>query len=339
MIAIFIIVFSFLLSVFLVHSTQKMAIVYGWHDVPDNRKVHHEKIPTMGGLAIIISLWASLFILDIFRIFEFSEIMYKIFAVNIAFLIVGIIDDVHGVSARIKLIIQIIVGGMFYLWITNNSIILFNNLILTNIIFVIISMLYFALIVNSINFIDGLDGLSGGVSIIFSIVLFYISISLGNDYIAYIHIALIGSLLGFLIFNFYPAKIFMGDTGSLFLGSIYALSSIILGYFIREKWIIFIVLFTYPLTDVFLAILRRLKFHRGLFAPDDSHIHHILQNKFHSQKKAVLIIYFMNIVYAIITLMFYKFFNIYVFVIYLLYTFSIIIYFFIKMNENMKRMQ
>ncbi len=326
-----IIISSFIFSLVLVYGTMRMTISFGFHDVPDGRKVHKENIPTMAGLAIFISLWLTIFFLDIFRIFPIHYIIFRIFAVSIALFILGLVDDVKGVSAKLKFIIQILAGSLFFIWNNNNGVMYFNNIFLTNIILIILSAFWFALIVNGINFIDGLDGLGAGVSIILALALYVISYLSGIPYIGYIALALIGSLVGFIIFNFYPAKIFMGDTGSLFIGGIFSMSVILLVYHSMDKWFCFVILFTYPIIDVLLSIIRRYLRKQSIFSPDNRHIHHIVKGKHTNQRKAVIVIYIFNAVYAALAVLYFIYFNPIVPVIYGIYTLLIIIYFLYKM--------
>ena len=152
---------------------------------------------------------------------------------------------------------------------------------------------------------------------------------MGVMYISLIFASLIGALFGFLIFNFYPAKIFMGDTGSLFLGSLFAMTSIILAYFLIDNWIkifIFIILFSYPLLDVLLAIIRRLKTRR-IFSPDNRHIHHIIKYKTKNHQLTVLVIYLLNIVYAILSFLFYRYNLSIILIIYAIYSLILLFYF------------
>lgn len=331
---IIIIISSFILSLLLVYGTMRMTISFGFHDVPDGRKVHKENIPTMAGLAIFISLWLTIFILDIFRIFPIHDIIFRVFAVSIALFVLGIVDDVKGVSAKLKFMIQIIAGTLFFIWNNNNSVILFVNPAVSGIIFAFLSAFWFALLVNGINFIDGLDGLGAGVSIILSIAVYVIAYLSGIHYLSYINLALIGSLAGFIIFNFYPAKIFMGDTGSLFIGGIFSMSSILLVYHSLDRWFTFVILFTYPIIDVLLSILRRFIRKQNIFAPDNRHIHHIVKGEDVNQKKAVITIYALNVIYAIMAVAYFISFNAAIPILYGIYTAFLIIYFLYRMLKS-----
>ncbi len=334
MIEIIIIVISFVLSLFLVLGTKRMSISFGVHDIPNGRKIHTEEIPTLGGLGIFTAVWVVMIIMDIIGIIEFNTIIFRIFTVSIAMFIMGIIDDVKGLSAKQKFTVQIIAGGTFFLWNNTNSIILFSNPILSAIIFTFVSMLLFTIMTNSVNFIDGLDGLCAGVSIIFSIALFIFASNIGNEYIKLLNLAIIGALLGFCIFNFYPAKIFMGDTGSLFLGGIFTMIAIVLVYRSPDKWISFIMLFSYLFIELSLTVLRRIIKGNKMFSADKMHIHHILKGKNSDQRPAVLIIYLINIIFCFFAITYFMTNNIIILFAYIIFVIILSTGFFNKMLKS-----
>ncbi len=296
--------FSFLISIILTNGIKQLSLSYGFHDVPDNdRKVHTIDIPTLGGIAIFLSLWGTIVLLDAMGISYFEKIIFRIFFVSLFFVFVGIFDDVKGVSAKLKLFVQLFSGFLFFLWNKNDMAIIYGNIILTNTILTIVSGLFFAMIINGINFIDGLDGLCTGISIILSIPLLIFSLVIGKNYVFFIILSLMGALFGFLIFNFYPAKIFMGDTGSLFLGSLFAMLIMILMYHIPENWFSFVILITYPILDLVLAVSRRILLRKNIFSADRFHIHHIIKKDDTTHIRSVLIIYLLNIFFASISIL------------------------------------
>jgi UDP-GlcNAc:undecaprenyl-phosphate GlcNAc-1-phosphate transferase len=311
-----------------------MCIVYGFHDIPEERKVHTQKVPTMGGLAIFIAVWCTVLLVDVSGIVILENIVYKILAVSLGFFLVGIVDDVKGISAKTKFLVQLISGAVFFSWNRNNLPVIYNNIIITNLMLTVAAMFLFAVIINSMNFIDGLDGLCGGVSLIFSIVLAFYAVLTGKTYLVFIMLSLIGSLIGFLVFNFYPAKIFMGDTGSLFLGSMFSMVIMLLSYHMIESWYAYIALFTYPIMDLVLAVLRRTIAKKPLFAPDKNHIHHILMGSRTNQSAVVIFIYLINIVFAAFSILMYLFPSIIVFVSYAVFLIAIFWYSLYKMLKN-----
>ncbi len=333
----FIFIFSFLISLILTNGIKRFSLNYGFHDIPDNdRKIHTENIPTLGGLAFFTSVWGSVILLDASGITPLEKVVLRMITISLFFIFVGILDDVKGVSARLKLFIQLFAGTLFFLWNKNDLAIIYGNLILTNTLLTFVSAFFFALVINSINFIDGLDGLCAGISTILSIPLFIFSLVIGKFYISYILLSTIGALLAFLIFNFYPAKIFMGDTGSLFLGSLFSMIIMILMYHIPEEWFSFLILFTYPILDLLLSVVRRFLGKKNIFAADKLHIHHIIKNDDGKHIKSVIIIYSLNLYFAILSILsfFFKLQSLY-----FLYFISVTLLFFYFLKRMLKRMK
>ncbi|WAA09691.1 MraY family glycosyltransferase [Fervidibacillus albus] len=285
--------FSFCLSVLLVPLVKQLAIKIGAVDCPNERKVHTKVMPRLGGLAIFISfiIGSTLFIHDVERIFP-------IVAGSSLIITLGILDDKYQLSAMVKFFGQIgaaiitILGGiqMEYITLFSGEILQFGFFTIPLTIFWIVG------ITNAINLIDGLDGLAAGVSSIALFTIFGLSLSMGNFLVALISILLLGGTLGFLIFNFHPAKIFMGDTGSLFLGYMISVLSI-LGFTKSVTFfslIIPIIILAIPIIDTLFAIVRRLVHKKPLSAPDKNHIHHSLMKLGYTHRQTVVIIYMMS---------------------------------------------
>ena len=266
-------------------------------DVPkDNRRMHKTPIPRLGGLAIIFGFMMS-------AIF-FGAMTKSLASILIGAMIIaamGIIDDVKALDAKPKFLIQIIAALIVVLW-GEVRIEVFTNpivwsgvpyLILPYWISVIVSVLWIAFITNAVNFIDGLDGLAAGVSAIMSVSLVFISARLGEYSESIIGIALMGACFGFLPYNFNPAKIFMGDTGSTFLGFILATLSI-QGVFKSYAVISFAVpllILGLPLFDAIFAMIRRTAKGQSPMQADRGHLHHRLIDMGFSQKQTVFILY------------------------------------------------
>ncbi|HAF07778.1 MAG: UDP-N-acetylmuramyl pentapeptide phosphotransferase/UDP-N-acetylglucosamine-1-phosphate transferase [candidate division TA06 bacterium 32_111] len=333
----FIFIFSFTISLILTYGIKRFSLNYGFHDVPDNdRKIHTENIPTLGGLAFFASVWGSVILLDASGITPLEKVILRMITVSLFFIFIGILDDVKGVSAKLKLFIQLFAGTLFFLWNKNDLAIIYGNLILTNTVLTFVSAIFFALVINSINFVDGLDGLCAGISIILSIPLFIFSLVIGKFYISYILLSTVGALIAFLIFNFYPAKIFMGDTGSLFLGSLFSMVIMILMYHVPEEWLSFLILFSYPMLDLFLSVGRRILGRKKIFAPDKLHIHHIIKGNDGKHIKSVLIIYSLNLYFAILSVLSF-FLNLHsLYFLYFVSVFLLFLYFLKRMLNRMK---
>ena len=277
---------------------KKIAIHINALDIPDARKVHTHPIPRLGGLGIFIG-----FLLG-YMIFGYNTIqMNSILIGSFIIVLTGMIDDIKPISAKSKLLGQIMASSV---------IVFYGNILLDkltvlglNIEFGIfaypITLLFIVACTNIINLIDGLDGLSGGVSSIFYLSTIIICFFQGRFWELELILALImlGSTLGFLFFNFYPAKIFAGDSGALFMGFIIAVLSL-LGFKTTAITSIFIplMILAVPILDTFFAIIRRLLHHQKISSPDKQHLHHQLLKMNFSHRNTVLIIYGINILFA-----------------------------------------
>lgn len=294
---------SFISTVILTPLIIKLAYKIGAIDLPNERKVHQKGIPRIGGLAIIIGFTIGAFFLDLDEYTNF----YIIFLSVIVILITGVIDDLYNIKPIYKFAGQII-AALFVVAVAQLKIeyvILPNNFQLDfGFYSYFITIFWILALTNSINFIDGLDGLAAGVSIIALGSILYLSIV--NNQLLVISLAtiVIGSTLGFLIFNFHPAKIFMGDTGSQFLGFIIAIISIMGFYKSVTIFSLFIpiIILAVPLFDTFFAILRRLLSRQSISKADRSHIHHRLLDLGFSHRESVSIIYCLSIVFSAIAI-------------------------------------
>lgn len=280
-------------------------------DIPiEKRKIHNTPIPRLGGLAVIAGFTVSTIYLIISMSLENTLILnnYDAYGIKLIGFFLGAIvlsifcfvDDLKGIPPYIKLIGQIISAIIVVSFGLNMDQIVIshlNTIINGTIMLKIITILWIVGITNAINLIDGLDGLSAGIGIISCFSLLIIFALNGSPLISILLItALAGALTGFIPFNFNPAKTFMGDTGSNFLG--YSLSIIaILGTAKTYTLLVLIAplfVFAIPLLDTSLAIFRRLiktKSIKGIFKADSEHLHHKIMKMGYTQKQAVLILY------------------------------------------------
>lgn len=298
----------FILSYVLTPVAKKLAYKVGAIDVPkDNRRVHKKPIPRLGGLAIFLSTAISMIIL-----MPKNNISISILIGGSLIAITGIIDDIKPMSAKLKLALQIVaalivvLGGVQIDTITNPS----NKQIIELKAFAIpITIFWIVGITNTLNLIDGLDGLSAGVSGIsassFFIVASIMSAKLGNPDFMIIPILLsailAGAAFGFLPHNFNPAKIFMGDTGSLFLGfmlSVIAVEGVMKGV-ATIAIVIPILILGLPIFDTTFAILRRFINKRPIMEADKGHLHHRLLDKGLSQRQTVLVLYTISVLMSV----------------------------------------
>lgn len=302
---------AFIVTMMATPYTIKIAKKIGAVDVPkDKRRMHTREMPKFGGPAVILGVIVSVIYLIIITSMEgsinlFSEEDYgkKLIGVilgTIVITVVGILDDTKNLKPLVKLLGQVIAAGIvitFGVKIEHVTIPFLYQIGLSEAFSVILTAVWIVGITNAINLIDGLDGLSSGITLISSISLLIIFLLNGSPILAIILVsALIGALVGFLPFNFAPAKTFIGDTGSNFLGFMLAIISIIgvAKTYTMAVIVLPVIVLGFPIFDVLCAIIRRLikgKSLKAVFMADKGHLHHRLVAKGFSQKQAVLILY------------------------------------------------
>lgn len=288
-----------LISYILTPYIKTLAFKIGAIDKPDNRKVHKKIMPRLGGLAIYIA-----FMLGVVASLELTWDIVGILAGATVIVAVGVLDDKYQLPAKVKLVGQIIAacvlvafdiriewlnnpfGGYFYVdyWLS-----------VPMTIFWVISF------TNVVNLIDGLDGLAAGVSAIASITVILVAVQQGYYHIAIMTAALAGGIIGFIRYNFNPATIFMGDTGSMFIG--YLLAAISVYGSVKTAATIALIVpaiaLGLPIMDTAFAIMRRYTNGRPIFQPDKGHLHHRLLAMGMNQKQAVLLMYAITAVLGI----------------------------------------
>lgn len=304
MVAYFLIfVVAMLGTYFLTPLVEKLAVLVGAVDHPvEERKVHKESMPRLGGLAIYISFILGLAAMFLYQYLtksiSFIGLTTEVTGIIVAsslILIMGMIDDVWSLSAWIKLAGQLIaaviliVFGIEIDFIGNPA----GGLISLGFWGVPLTLLWVVGLTNAINFIDGLDGLAAGVTGISAISLFAFAVQTGQTDVATFLIALAGSTFGFLRHNFHPAQIFMGDSGSMFLGFILGAITVhgVMKSIVAVALLIPIVIMGVPLLDVIFSIFRRYRKGRPAMQADKSHIHHKLLRKGFSHRQTVGLIY------------------------------------------------
>lgn len=288
-------ILAFLAVLLFVPLVIKIAYRIGAVDQPSERKVHEVPLPRIGGLAIYLA-----YTLALWFFMPASSLKTGIILASSLIVLLGTIDDIHNITAKQKLAGQILVavllisfgvridfitnpmGGTFYLGILGLPLTLF----------------WIVGITNAVNLIDGLDGLAAGTSAIAATVLALVAFSQGINQIAFMALLLAASAAGFLPYNFNPAKIFMGDTGSMFLGLNLAVISILSVTKSIAVFSIFvpIIILGVPIFDTLFAIIRRIQKDQPVFSADKEHLHHCLLNKGLSHKNTVLLIYLINII-------------------------------------------
>lgn len=289
---IYILAFTIALAIayFITPRVKDLAIKLGALDAPDARKVHTRPIPRMGGLAIYAG-----FILAVLASMHVSREIMGLLVGGTVILIVGIIDDLKPLPARVKLLGQIVAAAVLVMfdiridWLTNP----FGDMIYVDYLAVPLTIIWVVSLTNTVNLIDGLDGLAAGVSTIAAVTILLVALQQNFITVAILTAALAGSAFGFLQHNFNPAKIFMGDTGSMFLGYMLAAISILgaVKSAATIALIVPIVALGLPILDTAFAIIRRYMSGRPIFKPDKGHLHHRLLEMGLTQKQAVLLMY------------------------------------------------
>lgn len=289
------------ISTFLV---KEFAVKIGAVDFPNYRKIHKKVTPRLGGLAIFIGAFAGALYLQ-----PNHTYLYPILLGSLVILLTGALDDKYSIRPLVKLSGQLIAAVIVVLaGITIERVTLpFLGIVEFNPFFgVFITILWIVGITNAINLIDGLDGLATGVTTIALISIFIMSLIDTQLFVALLCVVLIGANIGFLPHNFYPAKIYMGDAGSNFLGYMISVVSIV-GLFKEVAFFSFVIpviVLAVPIFDTMVAIVRRAYNKESIMMADNKHIHYQLIQAGYSHRKTVLIIYAFSALFGILAILF-----------------------------------
>lgn len=286
---------ALLSSVILVFFVGNISKKKGFVDLPSPRKVHAKPIPRLGGVAIFLAFWILVFSF----LGNFDQRLLGVFLGSAILVAFGIADDIKNLSPITKLIGQmaaILVVLFFGLGIDYLRTPFGNVFYFSQALSLFFTGLWILVLVNSMNFLDGLDGLAAGISIIAALVLFFLATRPPASQwdLALMTIVLAGATLGFLLWNFYPAQIFMGDSGSQFLGFMLAIFAVIAGGKIATAFLVLGV----PIFDAFWAILRRLFLGKSPFLADKQHLHHRLLVLGLPQRLAVIFLWGLALVFG-----------------------------------------
>ncbi|MBN1289417.1 MAG: undecaprenyl/decaprenyl-phosphate alpha-N-acetylglucosaminyl 1-phosphate transferase [Actinobacteria bacterium] len=270
-------------------------------DIPEDRRVHENPTPTLGGIAMYISMMAGIGVYVMFGDYGVStDLLGIIFGATII-VVFGALDDIHSLPPLVKLFGQILAAGVLVtmgVQIQNLNLPGSPIIALSPELSVVVSLIWVVAFINIINLIDGLDGLAAGITCIASGAMFYYTTQtgVGADLVgaALISIVMAGATLGFLRYNFNPASIFMGDSGAMLLGFLLGAVTIqgVLKSIAAVTFLVPLIALAIPILDTGMAILRRLRKGRPITHADKEHIHHRLLNMGHSQRQAVLLLYF-----------------------------------------------
>ena len=274
---------------------KSFAYKLGAIDVPkDERRMHTVPIPRMGGLAIFLG-----FIISVLLFVEVDDQMKGILLGSVIIVVMGIIDDITPLRASLKFVIQILAAlipvydGVQITCISNPNLFSDNPYWNFGWLSIPITVIWIVGLTNAVNLIDGLDGLAIGVSSISALTMLAIAILVAEPQVAVIMAALVGACIGFMPYNMNPAKIFMGDTGSTFLGYILACITIqgLFKFYAVISFVVPFLILGLPIFDTMFAIIRRISHGQNPMAPDRSHVHHRLIDMGLNQKQAVAVLY------------------------------------------------
>lgn len=291
-------IIALVFSLILTRFVRNKAVQKGWVRSPSSHHTHHRPVPRFGGVAIFISFATVSGILMIVPHLSGVRLvprtMLFLFIPGVLVFLLGLYDDIYSAKPYVKFGVQAIAATLLYIGGVGKfdlpMLLGFGGFVW---IVLPLTILWVLLITNAFNLIDGLDGLAAGSTLFSTLTLFAFSFINGNDLVSLLTLTLAGSIIGFLRFNFNPATIFLGDSGSLFLGFI--LSAFALAGSEKTPTIVAVALpiisFGVPLLETSLSIIRRFLSGRPLFSADREHMHHKLLERGLSQRQAVVILY------------------------------------------------
>lgn len=295
----------FISSLIFVYLIESVAKYLDLMDVPNEpRKIHKTPVATLGGIGIFLS-----FLLGYMFFGPENTLMLSILMASFLVLLLGVFDDIKAIPARYKILIHIIIAAI---------VVFYGGLSLTEVSFLgfnlnfgpfapLVSIFIIIATINAINLIDGLDGLSAGISSIYFLTIAIIGFALnkfgGLDVI--LSLIMLGATLGYLVRNFPPAKIFMGDSGSTFIGLMISVIAL-LGFktLTLTSLVIPLLILAIPVCDTLFAIIRRKLQHKSIGEADREHLHHQLLKLTSSKTKTLLIIYGVNILFSITSILY-----------------------------------
>lgn len=292
---------AFLVSLVTTPIVKTLAQKWGAVDVPkDGRRMHDHPIPRMGGLAIFLGFLLSVVLFAPFVQKNGLGIQLQSMLLGaVVIVVLGILDDIYALPALPKLIVQIVAaiiavgGGNLIDTISNPNIFSADPYWELGWLAYPVTVIWIVAVTNAVNLIDGLDGLACGVSTISSMTVLVIALTVAEPAVAVLMACLAGGCIGFLPYNMNPAKIFMGDTGSTFLGYVLAVVSIqgLFKYYTLISFVVPFLMLGLPIFDTCFAFIRRIAHGQSPMHADRSHIHHRLIDMGLSQKQAVAVLY------------------------------------------------
>ena len=340
---------SFLGTLLLIPLVKKFGEKFNIIDIPNKRKLHTNSIVRLGGIAIfigfVIGLLSVLFtgVLESYSLENISAYGRILLFMATGIFFLGFFDDLFNLSPRFRLFFQFLIASIT--WVNNLSIDTldfsyinpnFYNVELPATISYLITVFWIVGIINAFNWIDGADGLAAGLFIIASFSFLIIEYTSGVQYLTCILASVIGPVVAFFIFNYNPAKILMGDSGSYFLGFNLSIASFIsstdadLGL---NSEVVLLIMFI-PIIDMVYVIFNRIKKGKSPFIPDKTHLHHRLLESGLNQKETVKIIWGLAIILSTIALVFKGIFT----PVFIFYSFILYIFFDVRIKRFLKRL-
>ncbi|MBU4361155.1 undecaprenyl/decaprenyl-phosphate alpha-N-acetylglucosaminyl 1-phosphate transferase [bacterium] len=294
-------VIAFIVSYILTPYMAQVGKKQNMMDMPGHRKIHEEALPNLGGIVIFFG-----FLLSLLFVVQIEGQIKTLLIGGVIILLLGVVDDIVDLSPKHKFIIQMVPALIVIIY--NSDLI--NSFIVNQLkIFDLLGYLLYPILIfwivgvtNSINLIDGLDGLACGISLIALVTFLILGLRQNLEALSLISIALAGSILAFLKFNFYPAKIFLGDSGSTFTG--FMLASIGALWVLNSRNAFFIlipiIILALPIVDTLFAIWRRYRGHYPIFQADKGHLHHRLLTRGIAHKNVVFILWGISAICSVI---------------------------------------
>jgi UDP-GlcNAc:undecaprenyl-phosphate GlcNAc-1-phosphate transferase len=285
-------------------------------DVPlDGRRIHRRAVPRLGGVALYFSCLVALSMLPFVdnlltqTLSGFKSEFFTLFVPATLVLLLGAYDDLHGTNATVKFLGLGLIATLFYAMggrIDALSIPLVGSVQLPTVVSFVVTVVWLVGIANAFNLIDGLDGLASGAALFSSLVILAVSVSQERSLTIVVALVLCGALAGFLRYNFNPASIFLGDSGSLFTGFLLAALSV-LGTQKATTAVAIVVpilAFGFPVVDTTMTMARRLVSRKPVFQGDNEHIHHMLLARGWSQRRAAIVLYGVCALFGLVALIF-----------------------------------
>lgn len=303
-------------SLLLTPIVRRLSVRWGWLDIPtDDRRVHTKAVPRVGGLAILLSVLIALLSLPLVDNLVTQSLLrdkwqlLSVFAPALLVTLLGLYDDTKGADARVKFFALIVAGTIFYAMggrIDHLSLPFFDSIYLPPVVSYLATILWIVGVTNAFNLIDGIDGLAAGAGLFASLVVLGVSLMMGHPHVTVVILCLSGALIGFLRYNFNPASIFLGDSGSLFIG--FTLAALSLQGAQKASTAVAIAIpimaFAVPVIDTTFSMVRRFISRKPIFQGDREHVHHMLLARGWSQRRTVFVLYGVCAALGLVSLLF-----------------------------------